>query len=133
MKSTIKPINVQSVLNDIIKSMSDNPDVFVTNPGKDFSRTRKLSFETVIRMLIEMGGNSLQKELYDWFEYSDDTASVSAFIQQRSKISSNALELFSKILFSNVMRKHGSKDIVFWLLMVQIYVFLRIQVTLILI
>lgn len=105
MKITIKPINVQSVLNDIIKSMSDNPDVFVTNPGKDFSRTRKLSFETVIRMLIGMGGNSLQKELYDWFEYSDDTASVSAFIQQRSKISLNALEY----IFKNLVQQCDEK------------------------
>ncbi len=65
MINTIKPINVRFALNDIIKSMSDNPEEYVTNPGKDFSRTRKLSFETVIRMLIGMGGNSLQKELFD--------------------------------------------------------------------
>jgi len=45
-----------------------------------------------------MGGNSLCKEIYDWFNYAEDTASVSAFVQQRQKISSKAMEyIFIKL------------------------------------
>jgi hypothetical protein len=43
-------------------------------------------------MMIGMGGNSLCKEIYDWFNSAEDTASVSAFVQQRNKISSKAME-----------------------------------------
>lgn len=43
-------------------------------------------------MLFGMGGNSLGKELLDWFGYADDTATTSAFIQQRNKIKPETLK-----------------------------------------
>ena len=86
------PAEVKEILSHIISSLSDNPSDFLQNPSKDFSRNRKLSFETIIKLMIGMGGNSLCKEIYDWFNYSEDTASVSAFVQQRNKISSKAME-----------------------------------------
>jgi hypothetical protein len=88
----MKPTEVKEILSHIIKTLSDDPSVFLQNPSKDFSRNRKLSFESIIKLMIGMGGNSLCKELYDWFDYSEDTASVSAFVQQRNKISSKAIE-----------------------------------------
>jgi hypothetical protein len=51
--------------------------------------------------MIGMGGNSLCKEIYDWFNYSEDTASVSAFVQQRNKISSKAMEY----IFGEMVKK----------------------------
>lgn len=56
------------------------------NPDKDFSRSRKLPLEVMLSMLIGMGSGSLTKELYEWFNYSADTATASAFVQQRKKI-----------------------------------------------
>ena len=47
-------------------------------------------------MMIGMGGNSLCKAIYDWFNYIEDTASVSAFVQQRNKISFRAMEYIFK-------------------------------------
>jgi hypothetical protein len=72
--------------------MSESPALFVTTPGRDFSRKRKLPFESVVRTLITMGGNSIYKELLDAHGYSADTATTSAFIQQRDKILPCALE-----------------------------------------
>ena len=52
----------------------------------DSAKVADLNYETIIKMMIGMGGNSLCKEIYDWFNYAEDTASVSAFVQQRQKI-----------------------------------------------
>lgn len=95
----MKPTEIKKTLNNIISTLANDPSDFLINPSKDFSRTRKLSFETVIKMMIGMGGNTLCKEIYDWFDYSEDTASVSAFVQQRNKITSKAMEyIFRKMI-----------------------------------
>lgn len=83
-------------LTSIIKQMNHSIEDFVKNPGKDFSRNRKLSFETVITLLLSMNGNNLSKELLDYFNYDLKTASSSAFIQQRAKIAPNALDYLFK-------------------------------------
>lgn len=92
----MKPKKIKKILSDIIQFMSHNPADFVKRVDVDFTRNRKLSFETVLRMLIGMGGNNLCKELFEWFNYSESTASVSAFCQQRDKVSSSALEYIFK-------------------------------------
>lgn len=61
------------------------------NDFQHFSRSRKLPLETTIKLLLSMDGGSLKKELYD----SGIDVTPSAFVQQRSKISSN---LFQQIL-----------------------------------
>lgn len=84
---------VKNALFDSVDTMSKYRSMFVKNPEKDFIRKRKLDFPTVLKMLLSMEGNSLQKELYDFFEYSTDTATASAFVQQRDKICPEALEI----------------------------------------
>ncbi|WII36462.1 transposase [Paenibacillus thiaminolyticus] len=42
--------------------MAAAPAPYVKNPKKDFTRKKKLSFETVMQLLISMGGNSLYKK-----------------------------------------------------------------------
>ena len=76
--------------------MNESPEDFVKNPGKDFTRNRKLTFEYVINLLLSMGGNNLYKELFEYFKYDADTASSSAFVQQRAKILPSALEFLFK-------------------------------------
>lgn len=82
----------KQILNGAIKAISTSPEKYVKQPGIDFTRNRKLSFETVIKMLVGMGENTICKEQYDWFEYATDTASTSAFVQQRDKILPQATE-----------------------------------------
>lgn len=83
---------VKNALFSSIDTMSKYSSMFVKNPERDFIRKRKLDFTTVVKMLLSIEGNSLQKELYDFFEYNTDTATVSAFIQQRDKLCPEALE-----------------------------------------
>jgi hypothetical protein len=65
---------VKEKLISTIKDMAKTPMLFVKNAGKDFTRNRKLSFETVIHLLLSMGGNSLCKELLEYCGYDVGTA-----------------------------------------------------------
>ncbi|MGE1061315.1 IS4 family transposase [Megasphaera paucivorans] len=83
--------SVKQVLLRKIQEMAARPEAFVRNPGRDFTRTRKLDFATTIRCLIAMESGSLKKELLELFHYHYDTATTSAFSQQREKILPEAL------------------------------------------
>lgn len=86
------PNAVKEILSSLISEMSESPESFVKNPGKDFTRNRKLPFETVMHLLISMGGNSIYKELLESQGYDVNTATTSAFVQQRDKILPSALK-----------------------------------------
>ena len=86
------PTKVKETLSSLIDELAKSPELFVKNPGKDFIRNRKLPFDTVIRLLISMGGNSIYKELLESQGYDVNTATSSAFVQQRDKILPCAFE-----------------------------------------
>jgi hypothetical protein len=90
------PKLVKEKLVGIIGKIAANRGFFVKNPKIDFTRNRKLSFETVMQFMLSMGGNSLTNELMEYFEYNADMASSSAFIQQRDKILPFAFEFLLK-------------------------------------
>ncbi len=75
-----------------ISNLGENPSLFVKCPGKDFSRKRKLDFETLIKFSLGMSGKSLNKELLDFFDFSADSPSNSDFNQQRAKVLPEAFE-----------------------------------------
>ena len=57
---------------------------YLSNPEIDFTRDRKLSLETMLKIIISMQGGSINRELYDYDKTIDVTSS--AFVQQRDKI-----------------------------------------------
>ena len=84
MKS--KSVSIKKKLISLIHEISQAPDLFVKNPGKDFTRNRKLPLETMLKLLISIGGGSLAKELLTFHDFDLNTATSSAFIQQREKL-----------------------------------------------
>lgn len=88
----MKPKHIKTLLMSEIKAIADNPNKYCHNPGRDFSRNRKLPFETVLKSIIGIGSRGLTNELIDIFEHSWDMPSASAFVQQRSKIKPDALK-----------------------------------------
>ncbi|WP_406834620.1 IS4 family transposase [Lactococcus lactis] len=78
-------------LENIIQSVVTRPEVYSHHPT-DFSRRRKLSFETTLKLLLAMEGKSLASELLNFFDFIPETPSVSAFVQARNKIKNEALE-----------------------------------------
>ena len=87
--------HLKNVLNYNIKKMVECSSLFSENPEVDFTRDRKLDFETTMKNVICMETGSLKDELLKLNDYSVDTPTASAFIQARSKI---RVEAF-KILF----------------------------------
>ncbi len=86
---------LMSRLNDIIGDVSTNLD-FVRNPNSDFTRKRKLDFNTTFNTILTMGGTSLNRELINLFNFSEGTPSKSAFVQAREKILPHA---FSHVFY----------------------------------
>lgn len=87
---------IKNKLWNIIDKMETHQYLFVKKQNKDFSRKRKLTFSTMIHLLLAMNGNTISKELLDYFDYDVQTATSSAFVQQRSKIPVSALEYLFK-------------------------------------
>jgi hypothetical protein len=77
---------VKSCLRNDISSMAENPNQFCKNPDADFTRTRKLDFESLLYFLISREAGSTSHELLKHFDFSTDTPSKSAFFQQRQKL-----------------------------------------------
>ena len=82
--------SIKQELDAAITQLCEEAWIFSKNPGKDFSRNRKLPFRTVISLLLSMEGGTLNTELLDFFGCSAEGASSSAFVQQRKKINQEA-------------------------------------------
>lgn len=78
--------HVKNCLLSLIQEMAAVPWLFSKNPAADFSRSRKLDFASTIQLILSMESSSLKKELLDFFQFSVDTPSASAFSQQRDKL-----------------------------------------------
>lgn len=84
---------IKGKLDTVLAEMHENLRLFVNDPEKDFTRKRKLDFKDMLNILLSMGGNSLKLELMKYFSYDTETATCSAFVQQRKKIFPEALEM----------------------------------------
>lgn len=97
------PKRIRAALFLAIKRTAANLDACVKVPEKDFSRTRKLPLQAMLLMLFGMGGGSLSKELYDWFGYTSNTVTASAFAQQRNKIRPKAIKMIFNEFVTSTM------------------------------
>lgn len=86
------PKFLRGMLLSMIRKMGEHPEQYVRQPGRDFTRPRTLTFETVISLLLTMSENSIGKILIGRFQNSEKTPSASAFVQQRQKLLPAALE-----------------------------------------
>ena len=96
---------IKKKLDESIELLCDRSKLFLKHPERDFTRTRKLSFRSVISFLLSMEGGTLTTELLDHFGFSENTASASAFVQQRGKIIPDAFHS----LFDVFVEKTDSK------------------------
>lgn len=94
--------SIKKNLDTVLNQMNEYSWMFVNNPEKDFTRNRKLNFKEMLNILLSMGGSTLKLELMKYFSYDVETATCSAFVQQREKILPEALEfLFHKFTSSS--------------------------------
>ena len=92
---------VKRKMDESLEQLCEVSWMFSRQPEKDFTRNRKLSFPKLVSFLLAMEGGTLTTELIERFGCSPDTASASAFVQQRSKL---APETFPS-LFDLFVRK----------------------------
>lgn len=86
---------IKQNIDNLIKEMANNADLYCKNPGKDFTRNRKLGFENLVHLMLGMRGNTINKEIYDYFS-TEELMTKSAFVQQRDKLKPDALyDLFN--------------------------------------
>ena len=72
------PTILRQMLNSMIRKLGESPEKFVKRPGRDFTRPRTLTFETVISLLLTMSENSIGKVLMGRFQNKGQTPSASA-------------------------------------------------------
>ena len=92
------PVQLREKVNGLIGEMERYAYLFSKNGEIDFTRKRKIPFSKVIKSLVYMGGQSLNRELLDFWHLDQQTPTGSAFIQQRSKLSQDALPFLFKEL-----------------------------------
>ena len=61
MKSHVQ--YVKDKLMESIQTLGTLRNMYIEREGKDFIRNRKLSFETVVKLILEMEGKTLDHEL----------------------------------------------------------------------
>lgn len=88
----MKPADV--VLSNLlakIEELTSDPEKIAVEPGKDFTRNRKLGANNLIRMLLTMEAVCINEELYTYFGYTKEVPTKAAFCKQRCKLNQNAL------------------------------------------
>ena len=97
---------MKKLMKTTILDMARNPAQFARTPGKDFTRKRKLDFTSVVSILLSMSGGSTANSLMDYFKFDPNTASASAFVQQRAKLKPEAMEyLFQRFVQGSPAKK----------------------------
>ena len=80
-----------------IRILENEKEKYVQNPQTDFTRLRKISFSDCIMSVCCLSGGTLFSELLEFYQDSSDPPSVSALLQQRSKLKHHAFEDFFKL------------------------------------
>ena len=106
----MKPSYIKNALRKTIVSMSSNIELFVKNPGKDFTRNRKITFRDILVSTISLESHSLNHEMRKFFfKQGVNIPSKSALIQQRDKLNDNVfrhlfLEFNGRIPFKKTFK-----------------------------
>lgn len=82
---------IKTTLKAVINEIAADPRKFVVNPGKDFTRNRKMGFRDTLLMLLTMEDDCIKEEIYRYFGRIKEAPSKSAFYRQRRKLNSQAL------------------------------------------
>ena len=96
---------VKTMLLASIDALAADPQKYAVNPGKDFSRNRKLGFKQLLLLMLTMEADCIKEELYRYFGRSTSAPSKAAFYKQRQKIKEGALRCLL-ISFNLKCKKH---------------------------
>lgn len=104
----MKPKDIRRTLQNEILNL--NVADWVKNPEKDFTRNRKLDFQTTINLILSFEGRTMRNELISYFPQASHTPSQSAVVQQRYKLKENLFEMLFRS-FTNNMPRNKSESL----------------------
>ena len=90
------PEKIKQILLSEIGKMNQHREDFCKNPGTDFTRDRKIPFDMLLHFQISMESGSVNHELLKYFNFDAQAPSLSAFYQQRAKLSD---DVFQKLFY----------------------------------
>ena len=99
------PNYLKRTLLSAIDELADTPSLYACNPGRDFTRNRKLNFKQFLILLLSMEGDCIKEELYRFFGRSTAAPSKAAFYKQRQKLQKDALRNLLFTFNSKLKRK----------------------------
>ena len=105
----MKAKHIKKLLLSQIKAVANHAADYCLNPRNNFTRNRKLPFETVLRGIIGMESGSLTNELIDLFHAAPDMPTASAFVQQRNKIKPDAFKAIFDGFSNEIIRDVSSE------------------------
>lgn len=82
---------IKSLLFAAVNEIAADPGKYAVNPGRDFTRNRKMGFHDTLLLLLTMEADCIKEELYRYFGRNTDAPSKPAFYKQRKKLTSHAL------------------------------------------
>lgn len=100
----MKSKTIRKYLKQIINDLSTDPMLFLRDPRRDFTRTRKLSFSDTVSVVLQMEGKSTANEILNFYR-SASAPSASALRQQRNKILPAAFEFIFRMFSEACMDK----------------------------
>ena len=98
------PKIIKRILKKCINEISVSPELFAKNPGKDFTRERKLPFDQILRSVLSMTGKSLRGELMRWgieTSFRDLKYSLALSYFHSKKTENILQEIFAKLTMYN--------------------------------
>lgn len=81
----MKPKHIKKLLMSEIETVANASDKYCSNPGRDFSRKRKLSFKKVVESIIGMGSKGLTNELICLKLVRKQTKQVKELLKDKNK------------------------------------------------
>ena len=82
---------IKTLLLAAVNEIAADPGKYAVNPGRDFTRNRKLGFHDTLMLLLTMEADCIKEELYRYFGRTTDAPSKAAFYRQRRKLTGDAL------------------------------------------
>ncbi len=87
----LSPDKIKKILNNEIANIVTRSKSFSVSETV-FTRSRKLPLDKLLRLILSMSGKDLKCEIMDFFNFNTKLPTVSAFVQQRDKLSYKAFE-----------------------------------------
>ena len=82
---------IKALLLAAVNEIAADPGKYAVNPGRDFTRNRKMGFHDTLMMLLTMEADCIKEEIYRYFGRTTNAPSKAAFYKQRRKLTADAL------------------------------------------